>query len=207
MFLSFEKFLEDGIERDNFSKEPYIKNFKERQNISRFVLDSDPGCKYLDGGESFAQRYDEYEGVRYVSCLSMTYDAVFSLYEADSRTSYIFRFTDLRKEVLEGLDKTIKKMKTRNFEARLIGFQTNQAVFLYQINSFIRKNNMRLVELDLFGTDTRHVAIDLKTGTSFDVLINNRLYKPGELQNTATAEQFERSSMQAPKPPVQKVKE
>ena len=49
-----------------------------------------------------------------------------------------------------------------------------------------------IFEADLFGSDRRNIAIDLKTGTSFNMLTENRLYKPGELANTTTEEQFAR---------------
>ncbi|MCL4404741.1 hypothetical protein M1583_02000, partial [Candidatus Marsarchaeota archaeon] len=54
-----------------------------------------------------------------------------------------------------------------------------------------------LVEADLFGNEVRHIAFDAKQGMSFNVLVNNMNYKPGELVNKMTIDQFERSLKQA----------
>ncbi len=50
VFLSFEKFLWTELVSEDFGKAAFVKNAKERQNISKIVLDSDSGCKYLDIG-------------------------------------------------------------------------------------------------------------------------------------------------------------
>ena len=49
------------------------------------------------------------------------------------------------------------------------------------------------MEIDLFGTDKRHIALDLKTGTSYDLFLENRIYRPGELANSEKEEDFQRS--------------
>ena len=52
-----------------------------------------------------------------------------------------------------------------------------------------------IFEADLFGNSTRHIAIDIYSGMSFNVLLEDKLYKPGELVNNMTREQFERAIM------------
>jgi hypothetical protein len=51
---------------------------------------------------------------------------------------------------------------------------------------------MKLVEVDIFGTNTRHIAIDAKLGTSYNILMEDRLYRAGELVNNLTMENFEK---------------
>ena len=63
----------------------------------------------------------------------------------------------------------------------------NSLLFLEKIG----KNS--LVEVDLFGNEVRHVAIDLKTGLSYNVLIKNIIYKPGELINNLSFDDFSKN--------------
>ena len=42
----------------------------------------------------------------------------------------------------------------------------------------------------MFGTDARHVAIYLKTGASYNLLLLNRIYRPGELKNQQAYDEF-----------------
>ncbi len=94
------------------------------------------------------------------------------------------------------MQKWFRYFKDPNVEARIIGLQNGQPrSVLDSVSIFLRGNHMRLCEIDLFGDQTRHVCFDTKTGASFDVLVNNKLYTPGELMNRMTMEQFEKSTM------------
>ena len=95
------------------------------------------------------------------------------------------------------IEKELRKLKPANIEVRLIGLQNgDNPLRLNETVDFIKKMKLPVFEADLFGGDTRHICIDIKTGVSFDVLISNRLYKPGELTNKVTREQFERASLE-----------
>jgi len=100
---------------------------------------------------------------------------------------------------------SLKKDKP-NLEARIIGMQKNQDFYfiLNQIFDFLISNKIRLVEVDLFGDNTRHIAIDTKLGTSYNVLMEDRIYRPGELVNSTTVENFERTFKPGDILPVQK---
>jgi hypothetical protein len=67
---------------------------------------------------------------------------------------------------------------------------------LYDISDMVCANGLQLVEVDLFGDETRDIAFDTKLGTSHNVLIYDRLYRAGELKNGMTMEQFERNFVQ-----------
>ena len=84
--------------------------------------------------------------------------------------------------------------------------QKNQDFYfvINQVMDFIVENKIRLVEIDLFGENTRHIAIDTKLGTSFNVLMEDRLYRPGELVNSMTVENFERTFRPGDILPIQK---
>ena len=43
----------------------------------------------------------------------------------------------------------------------------------------------------------RHVAVDLKTGASYNILMEDRNYRPGELINQMTPDDYARTLMKA----------
>jgi hypothetical protein len=195
VFLSFEKFLEDDSLRADFNSARYARNFKERQNISKNRLDPPISeSKYLKVGDYFTQKYDESAGFRNIVAISLTYDILLSIYDGNSGRLFIRRFTEWSKEMEVKLERDLALLKVPNFELRLIGLQNGQSwKVIADLIPLIKKRKFPVFEVDLFGEDVRHVSIDAKTGTSMDVLINNRLYKPGELRNNTTFEQFERN--------------
>jgi hypothetical protein len=81
-------------------------------------------------------------------------------------------------------------MKAQNLELRLIGMQNSgtDAIRGLQVELKVRG---RLVETDLFGTNMRNVALDTKTGMTYNMLLLNRIYRAGELTNTVSRADFE----------------
>jgi hypothetical protein len=199
VFLSFEKFLEEDSLRVEFNKAPYVKNFKERQNISKNRLDPPVSqSKYLKVGEYFTQRYDEVLGYRNVAALQLTFDLLLSVYDGNSKTIFAYRFMDWPSDMEMRLEKDLRALRAPSLELRIIGMQNGQGwKSISDIVPFIKKRGIGVFEIDLFGKEIRHVSVDMKTGTSMDILVNNRLYKPGELVNSTTLEQFEREARAA----------
>lgn len=194
--------LEEDTSRTGFDKVAYVKNFKERQNVSKLVLDSDAGCKYLNPGEACEVKYDEFRGVSYVACTSLSFDAALSVYDANSGAIFVARLVDFAPTLQLAIQKWARPLKNPNLETRLIGLQSGQRDVVPPVLRFLKKSKLPLVEADLFGSESRNVAFDVKTGVSFDVLVSNRPYKPGELASKTTLEQFERSTT-AQQPPKQ----
>ena len=191
--MSFEKFLDECNSKEGFGKELYIRSFKERQNLSKLRLDSDSGCEYLNAKGMYVGRYDEM-GKRYAACANLVYDAMLVVFDQSSRRALVYRFGEFVKEDEAVLSKHMKDFDA-NSEARLIGLQNGQRFgAVEKAYSLISRRGIGVFEVDLFGNEQRHVAIDLKTGVTFDVLMLNRPYRPGELVNRLTREQFERSS-------------
>ncbi|EQD80629.1 hypothetical protein B1A_00688 [mine drainage metagenome] len=86
------------------------------------------------------------------------------------------------------------KAKGSNLEARVIGMQNgSDSAMLKPLLEFLRKQEIPIVEADLFGNETRHIAIDSKQGMSFSILVNNINYRPGELISKLTMDQFRRA--------------
>ena len=63
---------------------------------------------------------------------------------------------------------------------------------MYSLPLFQRRVNGHFMEVDLFGTDTRHIALDLKTGVSYNLLLLNRLYRAGELACQVNKEAYDK---------------
>ena len=203
--MSFEKFLDEDIVAEDFGKARYSKASKERQNVSKLRLDSDSGCEYLLEGGFYHTTYDDMRS-RYCACINLVYDVMLVLFDYNTKESLVYRFTDFGSQLEFPI--VAGRALNRGGEARLIGLQNGQQFQqVEQTYALIRKKGMAVSEIDLFGNETRHVAVDLKTGTTFDVLVENRPYKPGELVNRLTPEQFERlmkAGAQQPKSEGQK---
>lgn len=190
--MSFEKFLDDDAESGDFGKARYIRNFKGRQNISKLRLDSDSGSEYLEVNGLYFGKYDEL-GNRYCACTNLVYDAMLVLFDQSSTRTLVYRFMEFSGEEEGAIAKHLKYFGEKS-EARVIGLQNGQLFGVVEkVYSMIRERKIGIYEVDVFGNEQRHVAVDLKTGATFDILMENRLYKPGERVNRLTREQFERS--------------
>jgi len=178
--LSFEGIFGRDIAAVDFGTDRYLRCSKERTHISRAVLDTYSNAVYLSVGKFHKGAYQSPADVRYVAATSMSYDMLMSVYDVNTRNMFacrLFGFEESTRAMLGSYIDSLKKLKP-NLEARLIGLQSKQ--------SFVYLSRVA-------GSETRHIAIDMKLGVSHDVLLENRLYRPGELINMTTLEQFERS--------------
>ena len=115
----------------------------------------------------------------------------------DVNTSGFFAFRAAQEEDLKmPVKEFVSRLKRPNIEIRAIGMQNSSKDYGTGLANMIEaaytlcKPYARLVEVDLFGTDQRNIAIDTKLGMTFDLLLFDRFYKPGELANTLSAEAF-----------------
>ena len=193
--MSFEETLEMEARDAAVNGGLYYRGSKPRPNMSRSALDADKNGRYVELGSFEAISYNPRKE-RYVAVVNLTYDALISLYNVDSRELGIcrfYRFDDSPRRAIEGFLKRMSRAPA-NIEVRLIGFQSGQDAPLHEIMDFVKKRRLRLVEIDLFGANVRHVSIDSMLGSDFDLLLEDRIYRPGELKNVTTLEQFERTT-------------
>lgn len=193
--MSFEGIFKNAVNVGLGSAE-YRLNSKERAHISKIRLDSYSNATYVRTGELQRIRYDEIKP-RYIAATGLTYDLLISIHDVNSRSTFVYRPYRFALLLNEGkLKKEILSLnKSRpNLEARVMGLQNDQdyGLLLSEAADFITKNRIRLVEVDLFGGSARHIAIDCKLGMSFDILMENRAYRQGELVNNLTVENFEK---------------
>ena len=135
----------------------------------------------------------EYPGEkRYIIAKDITFDLFVSVYDVDTASAFVFRPSQyITGDTARRLKAAIRKARFRNAEMRVIGLQDNDPSMLGEASK-VRASmpGIRLAEADLFGNETRHIALDLKTGSTYDLLLGNRIYTPAELINKVTAGDF-----------------
>jgi hypothetical protein len=191
--------MADRLARRGFGKSRYLMAGKERPHISRSKLLANDSTEFLKLGEQRLVPYGGWEGQRYVAAEGLTYDFLMTFYDVNSPRAFAARLFDAR-EVDRTIRKGLKAVESArpNVEARIIGLQNDEEhVFLKHVVDFLVKKGVRLIEIDLFGGDIRHVALDLKTGASYNILMEDRSYRPGELINPMTPDDFSRTLIRA----------
>lgn len=187
--------------KGELNKSEYVRRFKERVHMSKSKMDMYSSAEYIGVGSSFSMRYDDESERRYIAAPNLTYDVVVSLFDVNSRNIMACRAFQkiefLKKDLSTFIGRTGRNGK---LEARVIGMQNNYEDFYplldYLAELFVSKD-IKLVEIDLFGNNTRHIAIDSKLGTTYNILMENRLYRAGELINKMTLENFQKALMQS----------
>jgi hypothetical protein len=193
--MGFEVVLEADMRKRGFGSQRYVATGKERPHISKSKAVESEAAEFLKLGESKFVPYSELEGRRYIAFENLGYDFIITLYDVNAPKAYAIRAFE-SKDIVKELKAGIRSMMTSmpNIEARIIGLQSKEEhAFLKGVMSLLLKEGIRLIEVDLFGDDIRHIAIDLKTGASYNMLLEDRIYRPGELINKATIEDFGRT--------------
>ncbi|BCS91028.1 MAG: hypothetical protein ARM1_0485 [Candidatus Micrarchaeota archaeon] len=174
--------------------------FNDRLHISKSILDEFEQTYYL-GYNDKKEIINFKKGVsdkRYIAALDLSYDIFLTLYEINSRSLFGIRalpenlinfYTELNRFVRS------LKLKKKRFEIRIFGLQNNYgADYIRELYNILdNKLKLPIVEIDLFGNELREIAVDAYTGLSYKILKFNRLYKPNELLNTISLEQFKAS--------------
>lgn len=179
---------------NNFGNERFRLAARERIHVSLSTIAN--SMVELQQNKAIAHVHSDLQ--RYVLCKGITYDLLISLF--DVNTSSLFAF---RASTMEKIEKPIRDflslLRRPNLELRAIGMQNMtrgyDASFLALIEQAYKaaSPHVKLVEVDLFGNEQRHIAIDTKLGMTFDVLLLDRFYRPPELANTVSIEQFNQS--------------
>lgn len=194
--MSFEGIFGRDVALGDLGKDRYLRCYRERTHISNAVLDTYSNAIQLAVGRFHKGAYQNASDVRYIAATNMSYDLLTTVYDVNTKSILAcrtFGFDESARVLISKYINSLKKSRP-NLEVRLIGLQSRQnADYLGKIADLMNKTGAKLVEVDLFGDNTRHIAIDKKLGTSHDVLLENRLYRAGELTNMTTLEQFERA--------------
>lgn len=147
----------------------------------------------LERNNGILLRYSERQ--RYIIAKSLTFDMLLTMYDVNSRSILAIRSTlPIEAKELKGVRKKLSLMRNANIEVRAIGLQNGWRGYAKSLNDIYRISKGRCMEVDLFGDEKRHMAIDLKTGLSYDLLLENRIYRPGELKNDEKEDDFQSST-------------
>lgn len=161
----------------------------ERWNTSVAMV-SDRGI-VLELNNALLQGYGE--ASRYLVAKDINYDLLVLVYDVNSRSSFAARITaapDSRE--WSRIASLIGRIGNPNFEFRFIGLQNGYTAPLDIVDNIHKKFGGRVMEFDLFGTDTRHIAVDMKTGVPYNLLLLNRIYRAGELANQVKMDDFQK---------------
>ena len=140
---------------------------------------------------AFAQGF-ELSGTRYVLAKDLTYELFVSLYDVNSGAGIFLRPTyPLDSGDIKKLRSMILKLKKPNLEIRTIGMQSGDASLMKVVDELHNALKVDMIEMDFFGNTVRHIAVDLKTGMSYDVLLLDRIYRAEELLTTEKRNEFE----------------
>ncbi len=144
----------------------------------------------LEKSKAISIRYSEKK--RYVISKSITFDMLLTMYDVNSRSMFAIRPTlPMGTKEVGQVQKLIGRIKNPNFEIRAIGLQNGWRGYAKSLNDIYRISKGHCMEVDMLGEEKRHIAIDLKTGLSYDLLLENRIYRPGELKNDEKEEDFQ----------------
>lgn len=131
------------------------------------------------------------EEIRYVVTRDLTHDVFVSIYDVNTTNSTLLRFSEvLSNSAVKKIAARVKKTKNPNLEMRVIGAQDKELELTSSFEKLYSALKPNLVEIDLFGGETRHIVFDLKLGMSFNLLLLNRIYRPHELATTIRPEDY-----------------
>ncbi|MDE1855163.1 MAG: hypothetical protein KGH57_02485 [Candidatus Micrarchaeota archaeon] len=134
------------------------------------------------------------EEARYIITKDLTHDLLVSVFDVNTTQSTLLRMSEaLGEETLRKAESALKMLSRPNLEMRMIGLQDKDIELLSTTERLRAALKPALVEADLFGVETRHIAFDLKLGMPFDLLLLNRIYRPHELATAISAEDYGKS--------------
>lgn len=143
----------------------------------------------LDINQAIVKGYKEEE--RFVLAKDLTNDLFISIYDVNVASALLLRASmPLAGTLTAQIIAKIKKIKNPNLEMRLAGLQDKGTELLPAVESFHKAFKSSLMEVDLFGNEIRHLVFDLKLGMLFNLLLLNRIYRPGELVNATILDEF-----------------
>ncbi len=178
----------DESKKEEFGKGKFTLRLGKRWHTSlSMVMDSSLG---LELNKAFSHVYSEEK--RYITAKDITFDIFASVYDVDTGRAFVMRPSAyLTDDTCKRISSIIRKAAFRNAEMRVIGLQSGDQPMRGQVSK-IRTAipGVRLVEVDLFGNETRHITLDMKTGSTYDLLLNNKIYTPAELINNLAPNDF-----------------
>jgi hypothetical protein len=166
-----------------FGSSRVLLTSKARPHVSLAMVAR--SCVEVGNGGFAVVRYGPFKP-RYAIARGVAFDLFICVYDVDTSVGVVFRtgraLSDRELSQIQGI---VAKMGMKNIETRFAGLQSGS--YDSELCKEIERISMRLgesiAEIDLFGGDVRHLCIDSKTGLSYNLLLEDRIYRPGELAN------------------------
>ncbi len=179
---------EKEARKETFGEERLTLETGKRWHTSLAMVEE--RSRELELNKAFFQGYSEEK--RYVIAREITYDFFMSIYDVNTTQAILLRPSQrMADAALKRVTDEIRRKRLKNLEIRLIGLQRRDPMMPDAIWKIHTRVPGRLIEVDLFGNMTRHIALDLKTGSSYDLLLQNRIYRPAELINNTQVADFQ----------------
>ena len=89
--MSFEKLLLDESHKHEFGSVRVLMCFKNRSHASRSAITSDANAKPVNVYESVDLQYRGGDGEHYILVENLTYDAILTIYDVNSRSAVVYR--------------------------------------------------------------------------------------------------------------------
>lgn len=124
---------------------------------------------------------------RYITVKDIAFDLLITLFDVNSSSIVALRCrSEMTGSDLKNISGFLSRIKHPNLELRAIGLQNSASEPLQSLQKVRKLRENVLAEADIFGGNIRHIAIDAKTGMTYNLLLQNRIYRPGELANENT---------------------
>lgn len=187
--MDFWKAYQTARASGDFGRQRLCLRSRDRVHASLSAVE--PCGTRIEINRCIAAAYSE--GARYMMAEDLTYDLLVSLYDVNSSSAVLLRASSpLDKKTLAGIGRRLGRMGKPNLEVRAVGLQSGDPAMLDSLGKIQGMAKCDLQEVDLFGTNARHVVFDLKVGMMLDLLPLNRLFRPDELVNGLGLDGFAR---------------
>lgn len=127
---------------------------------------------------------------RYLLATDITYDLFLSLYDVNASNVMAMRISSKLDRASLSRMRSFARNPERNIEVRAIGMIDDDKTLVNELDRVHDAVGGRLVEVDLFGKEVRHIAFDTKLGMALNLLVGNRVYKQYELVNALAFDDF-----------------
>lgn len=192
--MNFLATFQTLLMKNKLSMQRYYYGLKERPHISKSKIDAYASAINMLPNQVWSLDYNLLVGIRYMYARDITYSLFVCVYDVNTMRMCSANLYKPSASIVNSFELNVKRLasKNPNLEGRLFGMQDGQKVTIVEdILAIFARYNVHLAEIDIFGNQIRHITIDAHTGASFNVLLEDRIYRPGELNNSTSIEKFE----------------
>ncbi len=182
--MSFEYAVSQALSGEKRADSRMHMSSKDRPNMSLSKIQEGDNYIEINAGQIKRLYYSEWHGERFLFARSLNTDVLFTLFEVNSAKLVAFRGAHVNSSSIEKIKAEARKIlsKKPNLESRIFGFSNGSNLkYIKDLLHLSQELKARLVEVDAFGNEFRHIAIDSRFGISYNVLLDNRPYRAGEL--------------------------